>query len=61
MTKAKIGDRVRVKSHRQHAIVAQLYTDIKGGVKLDRMIGGFYSWNVKDLVMVQKSATRKRR
>ena len=54
MRSAKVGDKVRVKGYRQCAVVAQLYTDIKGGVKLDRLVDGFCSWNVKDLVRCAK-------
>ena len=54
MKSAKVGDKVRVKGFRHHAVVARLYADIKGGVKLDRLVGGFYSWNVKDLVRCAK-------
>ena len=55
MKSASVGTRVRVRGYRQHATVEHLYTDIKGGVRLDREIGGFMSWNVADLVLVRRS------
>lgn len=52
----KIGDEVRLKIHGERttktAILVAKYPDIKGGVRLDRLLNGFYSWNEADLVKV---------
>jgi hypothetical protein len=61
MTTCRVGDRVRVKGYREHAIVESLYSDIKGGLRLDRRIGGFWSWNVADLMKVPASPAPGRR
>jgi hypothetical protein len=34
------------------ARVARFYKDIPGGVRLETPLGGFYSWNVKDLIQI---------
>lgn len=47
--KFRIGDTVRVGRITKTACIAQIYRDIHGGVRLDRIVGGFVSWNVKDL------------
>jgi hypothetical protein len=39
---------VDVKNHRT-ATIEGFYSDIEGGVYLDRHMGGFVSWNVEDL------------
>lgn len=54
MRSAKVGDQVRVRGFKQCAVIESLYPDIRGGVRLDRMVGGYYSWNVKDLVRCAK-------
>jgi hypothetical protein len=56
----KVGDVVRLDpataTSRSHvnttskARIARFYDDIPGGVKLDKPLGGFYFWNVADLV-----------
>jgi hypothetical protein len=54
-----IGDRVRVRGHREVARIESFYLNVEGGVRLDRYISpqhkwpfspGFKSWNVADLV-----------
>jgi hypothetical protein len=35
------------------AMITSTYWDIKGGVRLDRLIFGFHSWNVDNLVKVE--------
>ena len=48
----RVGDRVRLKNHREDDGVAEIagfYSDIEGGVRLDRELYGFKSWNVEDL------------
>jgi hypothetical protein len=56
----KVGDEVRLKlglsdkgGRRGVAKIELFYSDIDGGVRLDKMLGGFYSWNVKDLEAAQ--------
>lgn len=56
----KVGDKVRVRGDRHVAVIESEYTDIKGGVRLDREIQGFHSWNKKDLVKVPRRKVRKR-
>ena len=51
MRRVKIGQKVRVKGQRRVAIIERFFRDIPGGVKLDRMIGGFHCWNVDDLAL----------
>ncbi|MBD3407322.1 MAG: hypothetical protein GF411_14490 [Candidatus Lokiarchaeota archaeon] len=31
------------------AKIERVYDDIEGGVRLDRQLDGFYSWNIEDL------------
>ena len=50
----KVGQKVRVRGQRRIAKIERFYRDIEGGLVLDRMIEGFYSWNVQDLVKVKK-------
>ncbi|MGZ5078595.1 MAG: hypothetical protein ACXWHZ_03505 [Usitatibacter sp.] len=49
------GDTVRLPKLKKNARVAAVYRDIKGGVRLDRTLAGFYSWNVADLVKVRSA------
>ncbi len=37
------------------AIIDKIYDDIPGGVRLDREIGGFKSWNLSELILVGKA------
>lgn len=50
----KIGNKVRVKGERGTAEIVLFLSDVKGGVILDRHIGGFRCWNVLDLRHVTK-------
>ena len=57
----RIGTRVRIKlgrsfrrGHRPTAKIELFYSDISGGVRLDRELAGFVSWNVEDLERVPK-------
>jgi hypothetical protein len=45
----KVGQKVRVRGQRKTARIEAFYTDIEGGVRLDRPIKDFVSWNVQDL------------
>jgi len=57
--KIETGDTVRVIGQgRQTAVVVAPCTDIEGGVILDRDIGGFRFWNVKDLVLTKKGKNK---
>ena len=54
--KFKVGDKVRLKLGRSHekgprkvARIESFYSDIEGGVRLDRILAEYYSWNVEDL------------
>jgi hypothetical protein len=51
----KVGDKALHKKARWVAYIEALYKDIKGGVRLDRKILGFWSWNEVDLVKVPPS------
>jgi hypothetical protein len=59
--KFKVGDRVKLSAETRRradlicktintAKIELFYKDIPGGVRLDRLLGGFYSWNMADLV-----------
>lgn len=54
----RISDTVRLRGQRKTAVVVALYSDIKGGVRLDRMLSGFFSWNESDLVVVKRAARK---
>jgi hypothetical protein len=63
MAKFQIGDLVRLnkrvavkhgEGEKETARVLHFYSDIPGGVRLASHIGGFVSWNVKDLVRVSR-------
>jgi hypothetical protein len=43
------GTEVRLKGKKQRAKILVVLKDIKGGVRLDRKLGGFEFWNKKDL------------
>ena len=47
----RIGSSVRVRGYRTVAKISIFYKDIKGGVRLDKEVAGFYSWNVEDLTL----------
>lgn len=53
----QVGNKVRHKKTRRVAYIKGLYSDIEGGVILDREIDGFRSWNVQDLTLLKR--TRK--
>lgn len=44
------GSVVRLKGRKKTAKVVELLADVKGGVVLDRPLGGFRCWNKLDLV-----------
>lgn len=50
----EIGDTVQVVSVRRRAKILKWYTDIIGGVILDRKIADFRIWNVKDLKLIRR-------
>ena len=52
----KIGDYVQLRNKPSEGVarIECEYADIKGGVKLDRKLDGFYSWNVSDLKKVKR-------
>lgn len=64
MTKFKVGSRVRLKedvrfrrdedSKNETAVIELFYSDVEGGVRLDKELDGFRSWNVKDFELVEK-------
>lgn len=55
--KLRIGDKVRVRGRRGGvAIVQQIYRDIRGGIRLDREVDGFRSWNEDDVKLVERRA-----
>lgn len=54
-----IGEDVRL--CRQRATVVSFIADIEGGVVLDRHIGGFRCWNVKDLAKGEFGGNRSAR
>ena len=39
----------QIKCQGQIRTVVFIYADILGGVRLDKLVNGFYSWNVEDL------------
>ena len=45
----KVGDKVVHKGTRAVRIIVALYPDIAGGVRLNREVEGFVSWNARDL------------
>ena len=51
----RVGDTVRLKKGKKRARIVLFYEDIPGGVRLDRELSGFVSWNVEDLELVQVS------
>lgn len=63
----KCGDTVKLKprtvrlpnpdgSNHYTAEIQGFYSDIEGGVFLDRHLGGFWSWNVEDLLPAKTSS-----
>lgn len=53
-----VGSVVRVRDDvsgqvSEPAVIGRFYTDIDGGLKLDREVFGFRSWNVADCELVQ--------
>lgn len=59
----EVGDVVYLESDKGHvkqlAIIVALYDDIKDGVRLDRELDGFRSWNMADLVLVGKGIKKE--
>jgi alpha-D-ribose 1-methylphosphonate 5-triphosphate synthase subunit PhnI len=47
------GRKVRHKKTRLIRRIAAVYTDIEGGVKLDKPVEGFVSWNLADLKLLR--------
>ncbi len=54
----KIGATVRLRGQRETATVMCHYTSVVGGVRLDKQLDGFYSWNKDDLVIVRQRSSR---
>lgn len=50
----KAGDVVRLKGRKRTATVEILYDDIPGGLRLNKPLGGFVSWNEADLEFAPK-------
>lgn len=48
------GSVVRLKGRKKTAKVVELLADVKGGVVLDRPLGGFRCWNKNDLVKIDR-------
>lgn len=46
--------RKSISTDRRHANVDVVMTDIEGGVKLDKKLGGFLYWNKLDLAVVRQ-------
>ena len=44
-----VGRTVRLKGKKETAKIERMYSDIEGGVRLDKQIDGFWSWNIADL------------
>ncbi len=44
-----VGRTVRLKGKSQTAKIERIYSDIVGGVRLDKQLDGFWSWNIADL------------
>lgn len=67
MNKFKIGDIVRIKNQvrnrrcdtgmRKTAQIEKFYADVDGGVRLNKAVDGFVSWNVSDLEHVKAILT----
>jgi len=55
----KVGDRVLVGAGRVLAVVVRLYPGIPGGVRIDRLVEGFVSWNVGELRRAEKTGGEK--
>jgi hypothetical protein len=49
MSQIKIGSIVSLRGRKATAKVVAFYWDIHGGVRLDKPLAGFYSWNIDDL------------
>lgn len=49
----KVGDLVRLQGRKRRARIVALITEVKGGVVLDRALGGFRCWNVLDLEVIE--------
>lgn len=43
----------RQKSKSKTAVITVVYRDVEGGVRLDKELEGFKSWNLKDLELVE--------
>lgn len=61
MRKLRVGDLVKVKGHPGKANIETFYQDVEGGVRLSTRIGGFYSWNVRDLILLPHRPSNHRR
>jgi hypothetical protein len=48
----EVGDTVRLKGKKRTAKIERFYSDIEGGLRLDKKLRGFWSWNVLDLEKV---------
>ncbi len=54
----KTGSIVRLKGYKKQAKIKIFYRDIEGGVKLDRKLQGYWSWNIDDLEIVSKNEVK---
>jgi hypothetical protein len=48
----KEGDKVRLKGRKRTATIIAMLDDIKGGVRLNKRLGGYQYWNIADLERV---------
>jgi len=53
MDRMVAGAKVRLIGERETATIELVYSDIKDGVRLDRILAGFWSWNRADLRLVK--------
>lgn len=64
----QIGQKVRLnpkvtsceEDAEQVAVITTFYDDIEGGLRLDKMLSGFVSWNIKDVVPIYDNTIRLR-
>jgi len=56
--KFRVGSTVRLKGGKRTARIVRFYSDIRGGVVLNRKLAGFYSWNTQDLEVVPAKKER---
>ncbi len=56
-TKFRLGDTVRVRGFPKEGtrLIRGFYSDIKGGVILEKSVDGNRSWNVENLILVKRN------